>query len=262
MGTDINIPEDVSRDALSFTQRLLGPAADAADFLGDKIRFYRWQSALKTLERAKEIAEERNLELKEVPLKFLVPFLERASCEDTESELIERWSRLLLSAATDFDYSQLTYINVLSNIGPAEARLLDKLDFFEDKDTIGAEAYKSGYIAATCQEAHKALLDDGPDSINKIMDRNGEGPVLPIVIEWAPVDAPSEADIVFADFYEQNALSYDVLIQQGVIRRTIVDRVIGSYRIRFQYLELTPLGQNLLEALRTGEISPSSRDAE
>ena len=53
----IDIPADVPRDTLKFFQRVLGPFADASDFLGDKVRFYRWKSAIKTLQRAEEFAK-------------------------------------------------------------------------------------------------------------------------------------------------------------------------------------------------------------
>lgn len=124
MGTDIKIPEDASRDTLAFMQRLLGPVADASDFLGDKIRFYRWKSALRAIDRAADIARERNLEPGEVPLKFLVPFMEKASCEDLESELIEMWARLLARASTDYDSSLITFSDIISRLGPQEAEVL------------------------------------------------------------------------------------------------------------------------------------------
>ena len=37
-GINVNVPADVVRDASQFLQRILGPVANAADLLSDKIR--------------------------------------------------------------------------------------------------------------------------------------------------------------------------------------------------------------------------------
>jgi len=46
IGINVGIPDDVVRSANSFLQRLIGPLADAADLLSDKLRYVRFQSAL------------------------------------------------------------------------------------------------------------------------------------------------------------------------------------------------------------------------
>src|ERR1700704_5325898 len=97
----VHIPDDVVRSANEFLQRIIGPVAQAADLLSDKLRFVRFRSAIKTLEKDRALVEERKVELKELPAKFLVPFLETCSIEDESSELIDRWAALLASAAED-----------------------------------------------------------------------------------------------------------------------------------------------------------------
>jgi hypothetical protein len=57
IGINVGIPDDVVRSANSFLQRLIGPLADAADLLSDKLRYVRFRSALKTLVLAKELLE-------------------------------------------------------------------------------------------------------------------------------------------------------------------------------------------------------------
>lgn len=77
----IEIPKELSKGIFEFVQQLLGPVAEASSFLTDKIRFHRWKSALNTLIRATEMIKENNISVSEVPLKFLVPFLEKCSLE-------------------------------------------------------------------------------------------------------------------------------------------------------------------------------------
>jgi hypothetical protein len=69
----------------------------------------------------------RDMTVTPVPTKFLVPFLERASLEDETSELCDRWSDLLVSAATEYDPSMIRFSAVLAEIGPGEVNLLNRL---------------------------------------------------------------------------------------------------------------------------------------
>jgi hypothetical protein len=94
----IEVPADVPRDIVGFFKRLAGPLAEATDFLSDKIRYYRFKSAMKTVMRAKEINAQSGISPNEIPLKFLVPFLEDCSLEEEDSPLIEQWAKLLSSA--------------------------------------------------------------------------------------------------------------------------------------------------------------------
>jgi hypothetical protein len=123
----INVPDDVTRSALAFVQRLLGPIAEASDFISDKVRFYRFRSAVRTVELADQIVQRSGQHIRQVPLKFLVPFLENCSLEDEDSELTKRWAALLARAATEPNPAFIAYINILSNIDPDEAKILSEL---------------------------------------------------------------------------------------------------------------------------------------
>lgn len=121
---NVSLPKEITGELANFVGRILGPLGDTADLLSDKIRFVRYQSALKVMRLAKEMAEAADLEPKQVPLKFLVPFLEQCSLEDEDSELIERWAKLLVSAVTEHDPYHSAFVDILSQIGPNEANLL------------------------------------------------------------------------------------------------------------------------------------------
>ena len=125
--TKLVAAKEVAKETLAFCQRILGPVAEATDFLTDKIRYYRWRSALRTLARAREFTEELGIEPQPVPVKFLVPFLENCSLEEEESQLLDKWARLLSSATAQFRDEHLTYSNILSHIGPSEAQIMADL---------------------------------------------------------------------------------------------------------------------------------------
>lgn len=106
---------------------LLSPVIESAGLLGDYIRYFRQRAALATFNKMRDLATEGNLQLHPVPPKFLVQFIEKASLEDDESELVETWAELLLSAATNYDPAYVRSIEILSQIGPAEVRYLRTL---------------------------------------------------------------------------------------------------------------------------------------
>jgi|GEM_PF-2035956 len=103
---------------------LLSPASELLGSLGDKIRVYRQISLLRSLNRAKAIADNEGLKLAEPSLKFLVPFLEDCSLEDPQDEaLIEMWARLLVEASTNPKSEHNLFIRVLRELTGNEARL-------------------------------------------------------------------------------------------------------------------------------------------
>lgn len=102
---------------------LFSPLTELAGAIGDHIRVYRTLSVLKTLKRAKQIAQEENLTLETPPLKFLVPFLENASLEDENDDLlIELWAKLLVSSSSNFHGEYNLFIRILNELSPDEAK--------------------------------------------------------------------------------------------------------------------------------------------
>src|ERR1700730_715931 len=124
---NLKVPEDVTRDTVSFARRILGPVAELGDLFSDKVRFLRFRSAAKTLNRAAEIATEQGISPKAIPMKFLVPFIEDCSLEEEDSPFIEQWAALLASAAKGFDPLHVAIRDVLKNISSKEAALIEAL---------------------------------------------------------------------------------------------------------------------------------------
>jgi hypothetical protein len=127
LAVKLNIPEDVTRDTMNFAKRVLGPLAEFGDLVSEQVRFFRYRSAMKTLKRAAEIAKDNGITPKELPTKFLVPFIEDCSLEEEDSLLIEEWASLLASASKGFDPLHVAIKDVLKNISAKEAELLKTL---------------------------------------------------------------------------------------------------------------------------------------
>lgn len=129
MATEIKVelPAEIPKTAVKFLQQLFGSVTEASEYFADKIRYARWKAAVRRVEDAAKFAKEHGLSCNEVPIKFLVPFLEKASLEDESSELSRLWSKLLANASNKFEWKLALLPEILSQIGAAEALLLGQL---------------------------------------------------------------------------------------------------------------------------------------
>jgi hypothetical protein len=127
------IPPDVTRARSGAWLNLVSPLTEWAALKGDQIRHRRDQLRIQREDVLSKIIRDAanridySAEKRPIPNKFIVPFLEKASLEDENSEVMKLWSQLLVSAATEFDPTHLRVIDILSQIGPNEANYLKKL---------------------------------------------------------------------------------------------------------------------------------------
>lgn len=135
-----SLPESSQR----FIGRIFGPLAEVGDFLSEKIRFYRWKSALEMLRQAEEIAKAKGIEPKEIPLKKLVPLLEKSSLEPEDSPILEMWANLLANAMLDEDRISSSYIDILSRLDHHDVQNLDRFIPEHYLEDIRVEDEKDG----------------------------------------------------------------------------------------------------------------------
>jgi hypothetical protein len=115
--------------AKEFLSKLAGPAAEEIGLLlQDQVKFYRFRSQLRILERAEEMLKKSGRTPKAVPYRTLLPILETGATEDDESLSI-KWAALLANAAAEPESmaSHPSFPRILSEIAPVEAQLLDVL---------------------------------------------------------------------------------------------------------------------------------------
>ncbi len=103
------------------------PFTEGRGLRADLIRLQREEVALEVVRRAKKRIALEQMDVRPIPLKILVPLLEQASLEEPESELIEKWSELLVSACAAADISINWCVQILAVIDSWQARTLDKL---------------------------------------------------------------------------------------------------------------------------------------
>ena len=115
--SDLNIKSSTIEKSLDlvkgFLQKLIGPSIDELGLLiTDNVRLWRLKNQIRNLEKVKKIVEEEKIDLKQVSLKILVPYLEGVSLEEDE-KLQNLWAQLF---ANYIDTSKNLTINVYPNI--------------------------------------------------------------------------------------------------------------------------------------------------
>jgi len=126
--------EPLTKAAADILTALARPAADeVGGWAADRIRIKRLDS---TLLKMKEILEGNRIRPKRVPWKMLFPILEACSLEE-EDDMGTRWANLLAAAASG-DAVLPSYVAMLANLSPEDARVLDSVlklsqDIGEDK---------------------------------------------------------------------------------------------------------------------------------
>src|SRR5262249_41246561 len=101
------------------------PAREAGAWLADQIRYRRFRTQVKILTRATEQLREAGLDPKAVDLSVLVPLLEDGSLLQEDDPMVDRWASLLAAAAADPDDVPPSYPDILRQLTPHEAALLD-----------------------------------------------------------------------------------------------------------------------------------------
>jgi len=99
------------------------PVKEAGQLIAEKIRYFRFTNAIRTMQRAKEKLGELHVPVQTVDLKTLVPLLEGASLEE-DPEMVEIWAGLLASAATS-NQPLVSFVYILREISPIEAKILE-----------------------------------------------------------------------------------------------------------------------------------------
>lgn len=92
--------------------------------ISDNVRFWRFKNQINIIKKAQLAVGESGLGKQQVPLKVLAPLIESSSLEE-EEDMQQRWANLLANAATGFSGIKANYVEILKELSPLEARVLD-----------------------------------------------------------------------------------------------------------------------------------------
>ena len=106
---------------------LLGPAAEEVGLsLRDQAKTWRFKRQLRMLREVQRLVDESGLKINPIATRLFFPVLEAAAIED-DDEMQTRWAALIANEATNFGSVHPSFIEILRQIAPEDARLLDRL---------------------------------------------------------------------------------------------------------------------------------------
>jgi hypothetical protein len=156
----------MSAEVGRFMGTVLGSASVEFDrMLGDRVKWWRFRQSVRLAKKAKAFCDAEGLSPEQVPLRIAVPLLERGSLAE-EPELSDRFAALLANAATQTVAVSASYSQVLAELEPRAALLLDSI---YDRDMRIAPEFRAAFSVRTedereglglTREEYEAHLDD------------------------------------------------------------------------------------------------------
>jgi hypothetical protein len=126
-----DLSTEVAKQALEplgdLLRKIAGPLADEIGAsLGVWARHYRFRLGLRMLQKTERMLKEAGITPQAVSPRLFLPILDRASIEDDE-DLHSRWAALLANAGASPNSVHPSFIEILRQLTPDDAHLLDKL---------------------------------------------------------------------------------------------------------------------------------------
>jgi len=104
------------------------PFTEARGLKADVIRLQREDVLIEIAKRARARLTIEGAEIHPIPIKTLVPLLEKASLENPDDDaMIERWATLLATEASNPGENRRWYIDTLASIDSWQAQLLETI---------------------------------------------------------------------------------------------------------------------------------------
>lgn len=106
---------------------LLGPAATVVgESLGDQAKVWQFKRRIRFMAEMKRLADESGLKINPIAPRLFFPVYDAASIED-DDDMQTRWASLIANEATKVGSVHPSFIEILRQLAPDDARLLDKL---------------------------------------------------------------------------------------------------------------------------------------
>ena len=160
------------------------------------------------------------------------PFLEKCSLEDEDSELINQWATLLVSAGSEYKTNHPAFVDILSQIGPSEAMLLKRV--WEIRKSHGYDSLKT--ILELYEQDTAQYIGKRPVSIDEWEERG-----FLVMAGSGPSNLDNRQDI---EMTNQNIRSLQLLERQNLIKIETVtgEHVTTNHEVFVVNAVLTPLG--------------------
>ncbi len=109
----------------SFLEKAIGPSAEEFGLaLSDNLKLRRLKNQLNNLAKAKKIAEEHNVSVKQINLKALFPYLEGVSLEE-DTEIQDMWANLFVNYIdSEKNLTMTVFPDILKHLSSNEVKML------------------------------------------------------------------------------------------------------------------------------------------
>lgn len=119
--------EQLMRPFQDLLDKLLGPAATViGESLGDQTKVWQFKRRIRFMREVQRLAGESGLKINPIATRLFFPAYEAASIED-DDDMQTRWAALIANEATTVGSVHPSFIEILRQLAPQDAQLLDKL---------------------------------------------------------------------------------------------------------------------------------------
>lgn len=267
---EVKIGERAVEKLLDAAMDAFSPATETLGFLGDAIRLARVEVAAAITRKAKAIAVDQGLKLTAPPLKFLVPFYEKASTENVDDNvLLEMWARLLASAGSDYSARHLRYTTLLSELSATQARILHGIATNYDGligETVDQDGLFYNFVESRLVSTLRGIADEDVDKIfESIMNEICVAGASVVLIQVETKKEKDMYDWASDEVYSDKiSVDYDILRSVGLIERIETDFVELKYAyVSVILYRMTELGYSFWSAchVRSSVDGKSTDDA-
>lgn len=252
----IEIPKETTGRSIDAITDLIRPISESFGLVGDVIALKRQKTLKKLAILAKERLESLDKPVKEIPSKFFVPLLEKASLEDlNDGSLMNMWANLLVTSATDSVELLGQYISILSEITSEQVQILEDIvrgtEYNPDKADIFVDNFY--YLNQTGLPGSLSKFHDIED-VEKFIDLIlNEFDINGIALDtlnvfYSDKDLEDSFSISSPDNVYGDAKFYDFenLVRLGLLSKCEVKcHKVGIFDIDVHYYIITPVGIDL-----------------
>jgi hypothetical protein len=246
---------------------LIRPWSESRGLKADLIRLHREEVAFEIARRAAETARLAGAKPEPIPLKILIPLLEKGSQEAADDDfMIDLWANLLASSASGKDV-QPRFVGIIGELGGSQARLLRHIHSGKKN---GAYNVHQQHFLNMMDEALRNVpvlsAKELGDTLYELVDHNGS------YLLYCQISEPRQGGQLL-EWYEPRfenkgpmllETDLEILASLGLLERVNIYRDIGQPHIdsvAIAYYHTTFLADDFLAAV-TFDPRAAAMDAE
>lgn len=154
----IDLPKETVENVVQFVCSLLGnvidePSKVLGQVISDQFKAFR----ITNLHRLSQKIHDNGIKLESLPIDFAIPLIESAA-NVSDATLQHMWANLLASAVHNPENARVSYVRVLEQLDPSDAKLLHVLA--ESRLHLVRKNGQYSWHDGECEQAKKSELSD------------------------------------------------------------------------------------------------------